>query len=350
VSHEETDRVLVTGASGFIGSAIVRVFLSKRFTVRALVRRSSPRQNLAGLPVEIAEGDISDKPSIAKALRGVRFVVHAAADYRIWTRNPAELMAANVLGTANVMEEALKAGVEKIVYTSSVCTLAHDTPRAVADETRRLSAAKAFNPYKKSKVLAEEAVLDLIEKAGLPAVIVNPSAPVGPRDIKPTPTGRIVVECASGRMPAYVDTGLNLVHVDDVAEGHLLALKRGAVGERYILGGRNVRLRDLLAEIARQAGRKPPRVELPIAAIYPFAAASELFAHLTGRAPFATRDSLKMAREYMFFDDTKARRELGYAPRPYQEGVADAIAWFQAAGMLPQEQAALGRGVTLSPG
>jgi dihydroflavonol-4-reductase len=350
VFHEANDRVLVTGASGFIGSAIVRAFLNSGFAVRALVRRSSSRTNLICMPVEVAEGDISDKRSLADALRGVRFVIHAAADYRIWTRNPAELMAVNVLGATNVMEEALKAGVEKIVYTSSVCTLSHATPRAVADETQSLDAAKAFNPYKKSKVLAEEAVRELVEKAGLPAVIVNPSAPIGPRDIKPTPTGRIVVECALGRMPAYVDTGLNIVHVDDVARGHLLALKHGAVGERYILGGQNVRLGDLLGEIARQAGRRPPLVQLPIAAIYPFAAASELFAHVTGKEPFATRDSLKMAREYMFFDDAKARRELGYAPRPYEEGVADAIAWFQQAGMLPQEQAALGRRVTLSPG
>jgi dihydroflavonol-4-reductase len=350
VFHEANDRVLVTGASGFIGSAIVRAFLSKRFNVRAFVRRSSSRTNLICLPVEFAEGDISDKRSLADAMRGVRFVVHAAADYRLWTRNPAELMAVNVLGATNVMEEALKAGVEKIVYTSSVCTLAHATRRAVADETRPLDATKAYNPYKKSKILAEEAVRELVEKAGLPAVIVNPSAPIGPRDIKPTPTGRIVIECARGRMPAYVDTGLNLVHVDDVAEGHLLALKHGAIGERYILGGQNVRLGNFLAEIARQAGRRPPLVQLPIAAIYPFAAASELAAHFTGKEPFATRDGLKMAREYMFFDDAKARRELGYSPRPYKEGVADAIAWFQVAGMLPQEQAALGRGVTLSAG
>jgi dihydroflavonol-4-reductase len=350
VFHEATDRVLVTGASGFIGSAIVRAFLSKRFNVRALVRRSSSRLNLVCLPVDVVEGDISDEASIAKAMRGVRFVVHAAADYRLWTRNPAELMAVNVLGATNVMQEAMKAGVEKIVYTSSVCTLARTTPRAVADETRSLDAAKAINPYKKSKIIAELAVRELIEKAGLPAVIVNPSAPIGPRDLKPTPTGRIIVECARGRMPAYVDTGLNLVHVDDVAQGHLLALKHGAVGERYILGGQNVRLGEFLAEIARQTGRRPPLMQLPIAAIYPFAAASELFAHVTGKEPFATRDSLKMAREYMFFDDSKARRELGYLPRPYKEGVVDAIAWFQATGMLPLEQAALGRRVTLSPG
>ncbi len=180
LSYEDIDRVLVTGASGFIGSAIVRAFLNAGFKVRALVRRTSPRANLAGLPIEIAEGSLSDKLSIANALKDVRYLVHAAADYRLWTRNPAELMAANVTGTINVMEEALKGGVEKIVYTSSVCTLAHASPDAVADETRPLDAVKAFNPYKRSKVLAEEAVRELSAKAGLPAVIVNPSAPVGP--------------------------------------------------------------------------------------------------------------------------------------------------------------------------
>ncbi len=349
MSYEDSDRVLVTGASGFIGSAIVRAFLNAGFKVRALVRRTSPRANLAGLPVEIAEGSLSDKASIARALKDARYLVHAAADYRLWTRNPADLMAANVTGTINVMEEALKSSVEKIVYTSSVCTLAHASPDAVADETLTLDASNAFNPYKRSKVLAEEAVRELSAKAGLRAVIVNPSAPVGPRDIKPTPTGRIIVECASGRMPAYVDTGLNLAHVDDIAEGHLLALRRGRIGERYILGGQNIPIRDLLTEIARQAGRRPPLARLPIAAVYPFAVASELFAHLTGKEPFATRDSLKMAREYMFFDDSKARRELGYAPRAYEEGVSDAIAWFQDAGLLPQEAAPLRSDYGLSP-
>lgn len=341
LSYIDSDRVLVTGASGFIGSAIVRAFLNAGYKVRALVRRTSPRANLAGLPVEIAEGSLSDKPSLARALKDVRYLVHAAADYRLWTRNPADLMAANVTGTINVMEEALKSGAEKIVYTSSVCTLAHSSPHAVADETLTLDAGAAFNPYKRSKVLAEEAVRELTAKAGLPAVIVHPSAPVGPRDIKPTPTGRIIVECASGRMPAYVDTGLNLAHVDDIAEGHLLALRRGRIGERYILGGQNIPIRDLLTEIARQSGRRPPLMRLPIGAVYPFAVASEMFAHLTGKEPFATRDSLKMAREYMFFDDRKARKELGYAPRAYEEGIADAIAWFQDAGLLPQDAAPL---------
>ena len=340
MSQEESDRVLITGASGFIGSAIVRTFLKAGFTVRAFVRPSSPRANLEGLPVEIAEGDLRDRASIAAALKGVRFLVHAAADYRLWTPDPSEMMAANVSGSRTIMEEALNSGVERIVYTSSVSTISHPPERPVSDETCFLDAAGAFNPYKRSKVLAEEAVRGLIQSAGLPAVIVNPAAPIGPRDIKPTPTGRIIIECASGRMPAYVDTGLNLVHVDDVAEGHLAALRRGVIGERYILGGQNVGLRDMLAEIDRQVGRRAPRFRLPAAAVYPFAAASEWIASFTGKEPFATRDGLKMAREYMFFDDAKARKDLGYTSRPYQEGIADALAWFLSAGMLPRRKAA----------
>lgn len=343
MNHEDSDRVLVTGASGFIGSAIVRAFLKAGFTVRVLVRSSSPRENLLGLPVEIAEGDLKDSASLAAALDGVRYLIHAAADYRLWTRNPSELMESNVSGTRNVMEEALKAGVEKIVYTSSVCTLGQSPDSGPADETHANDGANAFNTYKLSKILAEDAVRELVEKAGLPAVIVNPSAPVGPRDIKPTPTGRIIIECASGRMPAYVDTGLNLVHVDDVAQGHLAALTRGVIGERYILGGQNIRLRDMLAEIARQAGRQAPRVKLPVPVVFPFAFASECVAWYTGKEPFATRDGLKMARQTMFFNDAKARKELGYTSRPYEDGIADALDWFYGAAMLQRQQAAIPR-------
>jgi dihydroflavonol-4-reductase len=347
VSYEESDRVLITGASGFIGSAIVRTFLKAGFNVRVLVRSSSPRANFAGLPVEIAAGDLRDKRSIAAALKDVRYLVHAAADYRLWTKKPSELMAANVLGTSTIMEEALKSGVEKIVYTSSVSTLAHASPTEPADEKLSHDGAEAFNPYKRSKILAEKVVGSLVARAGLPAVIVNPSAPVGPRDIKPTPTGRIIVECAAGRMPAYVDTGLNLVHVDDVAQGHLAALKHGLVGERYILGGENIRLRDMLAEISRQTGRQPPRVKLPMPAVYPFAVASEAVAWFTGKEPFATRDGLRMARQCMFFNDAKARKELGYTSRPYEQGITDALAWFYSAGMLTRPRGELRRGFRL---
>jgi dihydroflavonol-4-reductase len=326
------DLLLVTGASGFVGSAVANAARKAGYRVRALVRRSSPRTNLQ-LDDEIVVGDICDRPSLAPALRGARYLIHVAVDYRLWSPAPDEIIRTNVEGTRYVMEEALRAGVERIVHTSSVATL---KPRAgaPADETCPLSEREAIGAYKKSKVVAERLVEDMVKQRSLPAVIVNPSTPIGPRDVKPTPTGRIIVECARGRMPAFVDTGLNLVHVDDVAAGHLAALRRGSIGERYVLGGENVRLGAMLADIAVMVGRRPPTLRVPIAPLYPIALGAELWARLTGKAPFATVDGLRMARHYMFFDDAKARRELGYVSRPYREGIADAIAWFKQAGYL----------------
>ncbi|NVO15695.1 MAG: NAD-dependent epimerase/dehydratase family protein [Rhodoplanes sp.] len=326
------DTVLVTGASGFLGAAVATVLRRDGFRVRALVRKTSPRTNLDPAD-EVATGDIMDRASVAASLRGVRYAFHVAADYRLWTRDPAALIRTNLDGTRIVMEEALRAGVERIVYTSSVATL-RLAEGVVADETMPLSADDAIGAYKTSKVLAERAVEEMVGREKLPAVIVNPSTPIGPRDIKPTPTGRIIVEAAKGRMPAFVDTGLNLVHVDDVAAGHLLALRQGAVGERYILGGENVYLRDMLIDIARLVGRRPPAIELPRRALFPLAYAAEAFARLTGREPFVTVDGLKLAKYRMFFDDKKARRELGYVSRPHQEGLADALEWFRKAGMV----------------
>jgi dihydroflavonol-4-reductase len=326
--------VLVTGASGFVGSAVARAFREAGYPVRALVRASSPRTNLHD-EVDLAEGDIRDRTAMAAALRDVRYLVHAAADYRLWAPSPREIIDTNVEGTRIVMEEALRSGVGRIVYTSSVATLVLRPGGAPADEGRPLPEHAAVGAYKRSKVLAERLVEDMVARRNLPAVIVNPSTPIGPRDVKPTPTGRIIVEAACGRMPAFVDTGLNLVHVDDVAAGHLAALRRGRVGERYILGGENVLLSAMLADIARLVGRSPPRIRLPRSLIYPLAVGAEAWAHVTGRAPFVTRDGLRMAKNKMFFTDAKARRELGYAPRPYGEGLADAIAWFRAAGYLP---------------
>jgi len=326
------DIILITGASGFVGSAIAIAARRAGYRVSVLVRAASPRGNIQPGD-DVVIGDIRDRASLAEALRDVRYLIHAAADYRLWSRTPSEIITTNAEGTRCVMEEALRAGVERIVYTSSVATIAlrDDMP---ADESSPLSEHDAIGAYKKSKVIAERLVEEMVQRQRLPAVIVNPSTPIGPRDVKPTPTGRIIVEAASGRMPAFVDTGLNLVHVDDVAAGHLAALARGTIGERYILGGENVYLRDMLAEIARVVGRKPPRVRLPIAPLYPLAFVAEGVGLITGREPFLTLDGLRMARHHMFFNDARARRELGYSARPYREGIADAITWFRRHGYL----------------
>ncbi len=326
------DLTLVTGASGFVGSAIAKALRESGHQVRALVRASSPRTNIHPADTVVV-GDMCDRNAVAAAVRGVRYVVHAAADYRLWAPFPAEILRTNVEGTRIVMEEAQRAGVERIVYTSSVATVAL-RDGALADESRPLPANQAIGAYKRSKIIAERMVEGMVKNAGLPVVIVNPSTPIGPRDVKPTPTGRIVVEAACGRMPGFVDTGLNLVHVDDVAAGHLAALRSGKIGERYILGGENVHLNTMLSEIARVVGRRPPRLRVPIAAVYPFAFGAELWSHASGREPFVTREALRMAGHHMFFNDAKARRDLAYASRPYQEAIVDAVAWFRDAGYL----------------
>ncbi len=326
--------VLVTGASGFVGSAIVRALVARGYTVRALVRASSPRANLEGVDAEVVEGDIRDPASLVRAMRDARFVVHAAADYRLWTPDPQALVDNNVAGTRNVMRAARDAGIERIVYTSSVATLALRPNAEPADETELLDERDAIGAYKRSKVAAEREVVAMIASERLPVVVVHPSTPIGPRDIRPTPTGRVIVEAASGRLPAYVDTGLNLVHVDDVATGHVAALERGGIGERYILGGENVPLADMLAAIARLTGRKPPRIRLPRTMLYPLAYAAEAMALVTRREPFVTRVGLKMAATPMYFTSAKAERELGYRARTYVDGLRDAIAWFRTTGRL----------------
>ena len=324
--------VLVTGASGFLGSAIAAALRARGHDVQTLVRRSSPRTNLDPRDT-VREGDLGDPASLAAALKGVRFLFHAAADYRLWARDPEEIIRNNVEGTRLIMMEALRAGVERIVYTSSVATLKL-VEGGAATEDHPLAEDAAIGAYKLSKVAAERLVEAMVRWDGLPAVIVNPSTPIGPRDVRPTPTGRIIVEAASGRMPGFVDTGLNLAHVDDVAAGHVAALDRGRIGERYILGGENVLLADMLADIARLVGRRPPRLKLPRTMLYPIAYAAELMAKVRGVEPFVTLDGLRMARHRMFFDDSKARRELGYVSRPYREGLSDAIAWFRSHGYL----------------
>ncbi len=328
-----TDLVLVTGATGFVGSAVVRKAIARGFLVRALVRPKSSRANLADVAYEVAEGDMRDAASLAAAMTDVRYLFHVAADYRLWARDPDEIIRNNRDGTRAVMEAARGAGVERIVYTSSVATLKPRDDGSDADEWDRADVNSAIGAYKKSKVAAER-VVESMAGDGLPVVIVSPSTPIGPRDIRPTPTGRIVVAAANGRMPAYVETGLNLVHVDDVADGHLLALEKGRIGESYILGGHNVMLKDILTEIARLMGRRAPRVSLPRAPLYPLAIASETLARITGREPMLTIDALNMSRHKMFFSSAKAKRELGYATRPWRLAIADALNWFKVTGAV----------------
>jgi dihydroflavonol-4-reductase len=322
--------ILVTGATGFIGSAVARRLLASGAAVRVLTRAGSDRRNLDGLAVEAVDGDLLDFASLKRAVAGCRAVFHVAADYRLWVPDPAPMYRANVEATRTLMRAALEAGVGRVVYTSSVATLGL-VPGSVADETTPSSLDDMIGHYKRSKFLAEAEVRRMVVDEGLPAVIVNPSAPIGPRDIKPTPTGRMVMDAAAGRMPAYVDTGLNVVHVDDVAEGQFLAFQRGRIGSRYILGGENMTLRDILGTIAELTGRPPPRIRLPHGLIMPIAHIAQAVARLTGGAePRVTVDGVRMARKHMFFTYAKAADELGYRPRPAREALADAVAWFSA--------------------
>ena len=326
--------VLVTGATGFVGAAVARTLLAAGRRVRALARRGSDRRNLAGLDIEIAEGSLEDAGSLAAAVAGCGALYHVAADYRLWVRDPRAMFRANVDGTRALMEAAAAAGVDRIVYTSSVAVLGLKSDGTSSDETTPSEYADMIGPYKQSKFLAEEEVRRLVRERALPAVIVNPSTPIGPRDVKPTPTGRLILEAASGRMPAFVDTGLNLVHVDDVAAGHLLAEARGRTGERYILGGENLSLGEILRRIAVLTGRRPPTLRLPIPAVWPVAAVAETWGRITGQEPMTTFDGLRMARKKMYFSAAKAEREFGFRARPVDAALADAIAWFREQGML----------------
>lgn len=330
---QSSELVLLTGASGFVGAAVARALVRHGYRVRAMVRASSPRTNLNDLDAEVVIGDLLNRASIDRAMTGVRLVCHVAADYRIWAPDPEEIVRNNLTGTRNMMEAALTASIERLVYTSSVATLKPD-PAGPADETRAATPEQAVGAYKRSKVIAERLVEQMIAEDGLRATIVMPSTPIGPRDVRPTPTGRIVVEAASGRMPAFVESGLNLVHVDDVAEGHILALERGRVGEKYILGGQDVSLAQMLATVARLVGRRAPKVSLPRGPLFPLAWANEQIARATGREPFLTLDALRMAAHNMYFTSAKAEGELGYLARPHEEALADAIAWFRQAGMI----------------
>jgi dihydroflavonol-4-reductase len=327
--------VLVTGATGFVGSAVARALLLEGETVRVLARPASDRQNLIGLDVAIVEGDLNEPVSLLAAADNCSTIFHVAADYRLWTRNPDEMVRTNVEGSLAIIEAGLTAGVERIIYTSSVATLGINVNGVPGDEETPVSLDHMIGVYKRSKFLAEEAIQKLVAQKNAPVVIVNPSMPVGPNDIKPTPTGRMITEAASGRMPAFVDTGLNVVHVDDVAAGHLLAWRKGVIGERYVLGGEDMSLAEILGEIARICGRKPPTIKIPHGMIMPIAHFAELWTRMTGGSePFVTVDGVKLARKKMYFSSDKARRELGYQTRPAHDAFIDAVAWFRENGYL----------------
>ncbi len=327
---------LVTGATGFVGAAVARRLVAQGAAVRVLARPGGDRRNLAGLDVEVIDGDLTDRASLVRACAGAGRLFHVAADYRLWVPQPDTIYRANVDGTRDLMLAAAEAGVGRIVYTSSVATLGLLANGGDADEATPVALADMVGHYKRSKFLAEEAVSALVRDAGLPAVIVNPSTPIGPGDIKPTPTGRMIADAVAGRMPAYVDTGLNIVHVDDVAEGHLLAAEHGRIGERYILGGENLTLKGILETIAGLLQRPPPRWRLDHRLVLPIAYLVEGWARLTRLAdPMVTVDAVRMSKKRMFFSSAKAESALGYSHRPAAEAIAAAVAWFQAGPALP---------------
>lgn len=317
----------ITGASGFLGGHLARRLCSLGYSVRALVRPTSCLDALNSLPLDLVRGDLSNAALIHEATRNCDIIFHAAADYRLWTRNPAEMYASNVEGTRHIMQAAWDHDIPKVVYTSTVGTI-ELSGRTASDETSFLRVGAQTGHYKKSKFMAEQETL-AFAKRGLPVVIVNPSAPVGSHDWKPTPTGRIVLDFLNGRMPMYLDTGLNLVDVEDVAEAHLLAAKRGRDGERYILGHENLQLREILEMLSEMTGIPSPRIRCPYSVALTAAWFSEGWASLTGAAePRVPREGVYMARKYMFYDCRKARQELGFKPAPAQTALRKAVHWF----------------------
>lgn len=329
-----TRRALVTGANGFVGAHVARALLQSGREVRAMARSGSDMRALDGVECERVVADLRDPDSLERATAGCDEVFHVAADYRLWALEEAPMYAANVEGTRNIIAASLRAGVNRIVYTSTVGSLGVGAD-GVGREDTPVSISEMIGPYKRSKFLAERLALDAA-RAGAPIVIVNPSTPIGPLDYKPTPTGRIIVDFLNRRMPAYVDTGLNLVCVEDVARGHLLAAERGTAGEKYILGGENLTLKQMLVRLGRIAGLAAPKIRAPWIAACAFALAGEAIARvITHRAPRASLVEVRMARKKMFFDSGKARAALGYTSAPVDEGLARAVKFFRETGAAP---------------
>ena len=328
-------QVLLTGATGFVGAAILRRLSREDLSIRVLVRETSDRTHLKNIETEIYVGDLGDKTSLENAVKGCDALIHTAAEYRLWTSDPNSMIASNITGTANILSAAGEAGVSNIVYTSSVAALGKAAGGDPVTESTPSELEDKIGLYKRSKFLAEQKVLHIHQEQGLPVKIVNPSAPIGPGDIKPTPTGRLVVEAAKGKIPAYVDSGLNVVHVDDVAEGHWLALHNGVPGEKYILGGENLTLLGILTHIARAAGVRPPMIRVPHNIVLPVAYVSEAWAKwVTGKEPFTTVDGVNMSRKPMYFSSKKAINDLGYMPRPVISAFQESVDWFRSHGYL----------------
>ena len=327
-------KALVTGGTGFVGSHLVRRLLERNVEVRCLVRASSRLDNLDDLPVEFATGDLRDVESIKQAVRGTRIVYHCAADYRLWCKDPREMYESNVNGSRNVMQAAFDEGIERVVYTSTVGALGLNDDGTPADEATPVSVDDMIGHYKRSKFLAEAEVREWAAR-GLPVVIVNPSTPVGELDIKPTPTGKIIVDFLKGKMFGYVDTGMNLIDVRDCAEGHILAAERGRVGQRYILGGANLTLKEMFDALARVTNIPSPRMQVPHWVAETYARLENFWAiNVARRAPDVPVESVRMSRHRMWFDSSKAERELGLPQHPIEQALARAVEWFKAHGYV----------------
>jgi dihydroflavonol-4-reductase len=326
-------KVFVTGATGFIGASLVRELLKEGYSVKALVRPASNRRNLAGLDLETWEGDLRDSASLVRGLEGCDTLYHAAADYRLWARRPAEIYETNIDGTRNIMEAALKRGLTRVVYTSSVATLGSPGNGIPGIETTPVTIAEMIGHYKKSKFLAEREVESFVAR-GVPLVIVNPATVIGEMDVRPTPTGKIIVDFLNRRMPAYLDTGLNLIDVGDCARGHILAARHGRIGEKYILGNENFTLRQFLTLLAESTGLAAPKVRLPYTPILVAAYVNEAISRWTGIAPLIPLAGVQMAGNHMYYDSSKAVHELGLPQSPVAEAIRRAVAWFSRNGYV----------------
>jgi len=321
-------KVLVTGATGFVGGAVVRALVNRGIDVRVLARAGADLQNIQSLTVERVEGELRDQASLRNALTDCRQLYHVAAHYALWAKDPAIFYDVNVTGTKNLLEAAREVGTERIVYCSTIGAIGLPPGGGLGTEETPVSLEQMAGHYKRSKYLAEQEVLKL-SKVGLPVIIVNPSAPVGTGDVKPTPTGQVIVDFMKGRIPAYIETGMNIVDVDDVAAGHLLAMQKGRIGERYILGNKNLMLREVLEILSRLTGIKAPSIKLPRLAILPLAYANQWIANLTGHPPRIPLEGVKMAKYKMHYDCSKAIRELGIPQTPPEVALEKAVKWFR---------------------